>query len=139
MVDYVIDTNVLSELSRAAPDPRVVTFLAGVSDAWISVIVFQEMSFGIWRMEDPQRRLRLFGFVEMYKARFKDRIVAVDLPTAEIAGRFRAAEAGFGRKLAHMDALIAACAFAKGATLATRNAKDFEYLGIPLFNPWDGP
>ena len=138
MAGFVIDTNVLSELAKPAPTASVVAFLKGAADLWVSVIAFHEMAYGVERMSDDPRRARLLAFIDAFKTRFEGRIVAVDLPVAETAGRLRGIEFRRGRTLSPIDLRVAATAMVHGATLANRNVRDFRKLDIPLVDPWEG-
>lgn len=135
---YLLDTNVVSELTKRTPSPAVVAFLSNTSDLFISVIVFHELEFGIHCAADAVRRAKLQAYALSLRRQFAGRIIDIDLELAEMAGRLRAFERSAGRVLAELDALIAATAMVKGCVLATRNIRDFETLSIPLLNPWDG-
>jgi toxin FitB len=139
MAPFVIDTNVVSELTRPSPHPAVVAFLNKNSDLLLSVIVFHELEFGIQCACDPLRRAKLQAYAITLRNRFEGRIVDVDFPIAETAGKLRALKKTKGRPLAELDAFIAATAMVKSATLVTRNTKDFAQLEVPLFNPWEMP
>ncbi|MDP3411076.1 type II toxin-antitoxin system VapC family toxin [Bosea sp. (in: a-proteobacteria)] len=134
---YLIDTNVVSELTKRAPSLSVVDFLRQSSDLFISVIVFHELEYGIHGTADAERRAKLQAYALSLRQQFAGRIIDVDLQLAETAGRLRAFERSTGRILAELDALIAATAMVRGYVLVTRNIKDFETLSIPLLNPWD--
>jgi toxin FitB len=136
-VPFLLDTNIVSELTRPRPQPTVVEFLRHNPDLAISVIVFHELEFGIHCAADSQRRSKLQAFSSALRAQFDSRIFDVGMRVAETAGRLRAFEKTSGRVLAELDALIAATAMVHGCTLVTRNVRDFEKLNIPLLNPWD--
>jgi predicted nucleic acid-binding protein len=136
---FVIDTNIVFELTRPAPHPAVIAFLNQNSDLLLSVIVFHELQFGIQCARDGNRRAKLHAFAIGLRNRFEGRIIDVDFPIAETAGKLRAAEKAQGRLLAELDAFVAATALVKSATLVTRNTKDFAQLEIPLLNPWETP
>lgn len=136
MAAHVLDTNVVSELTQRAPSPAVTRFLADTPDLLLSVIVFHELEFGIHCVADMRRRAKLQSFSLALHQQFAGRIVDVDTAIAQTAGRLRAFEKGLGRILAEFDALIAATAMVKGATLVTRNVRDFEMLSLPLLDPW---
>jgi hypothetical protein len=136
-VPYLVDTNVVSELTKRDPSPAVLGFLSENPDLFISVIVFHELEFGIHCAADAGRRARLQAYAVSLRRQFVGRIIDVDLEIAEMAGRLRAFEKSTGRILAELDALIGATAMVRGCILATRNVKDFETLSIPLLNPWD--
>jgi toxin FitB len=132
----VLDTNVISELVRLTPEPKVVAFLARVEDTLVSTIVFHELAYGVERLRDPAKRMKLDLFLQGAKAMYEGRIVGVDVALADLAGRLRARASRSGWVLSQFDSIIAATAIQAGATLATRNTVDFERLEIPLVDPW---
>lgn len=136
MTKFLIDTNVISELVRPAPDSHVLKFFARESDLWLSVITLHELSFGAARIADSSRRDCLTAWIESVRARFRGRLVAVDEAIAESAGRARGRAASQGRTLAPLDALIAATAQGRSLTLATRNLRDFAALNVVAIDPW---
>ena len=136
MTAIVLDTNVISELIRLEPEPKVVEFLATVEDPLVSAIVFHELAYGVERLRDPSKLMKLDLFLEGAKAMYEGSIVGVDLGLAEVAGRLRARASRSGWVLSQFDSPIAATAIQAGAKLATRNTKDFELLGVELVNPW---
>jgi predicted nucleic acid-binding protein len=132
----LLDTNVISELVRPTPEARVIAFVQQQKNLWLSSITIHELSYGAERAPDTRRRSTLIAWVADIKAQFSGRIVDIDTDVAEQAGQMRASAAAFGITADPMDALIAACAAARGADLATRNTRDFGRLGVPLINPW---
>lgn len=135
MSAVLFDTNVVSELVRPRPDPGVVAFVRAQSDPLISVVTVHELTYGAERAP-PARRAKLLASIAALRSQFAGRIVAVNEDIAAEAGRLRAAAEAQGRPSEAIDALIAACAAAHGATVATRNASDFEPMGVPVVNPW---
>src|SRR5208283_1058589 len=107
---YLLDANVVSERTRPVPSPAVMDFLAKEPDLWLSVILFHELSFGFERINDPSRQAKLRAFADDLKSYFENRILPVDVKTAEVAGRLRAQAASNGRVLAPLDSLMAATA-----------------------------
>jgi predicted nucleic acid-binding protein len=132
---HLIDTNVVSEAARPRPDPDVVAFLQRERDICVSVILFEELSFGLERAP-PERRARLTLFVEGVFAKFGALALPVDLGIARLSGQLRANANNAGRALHMADALMAATAMTHGAILVTRNARDFMGLGVELCNPF---
>jgi toxin FitB len=132
----LLDTNIVSELSRKAPDPRVLAFLAGQPRLHVSVILFHELQFGLEQADDD-RKVALTVFLQDIGARFAARALPVDLNVAETAGRLRAFERKQGRILSVPDAFMAATAMIHDLPLATRNVRDFERLSIRLINPFE--
>jgi toxin FitB len=134
---FLLDTNVVSEIVRPAPDPSVLKFLARENDLWLSVITLHELNFGAARIADVGRRHRLTEWIESLKARFRGRLIVIDQVIAELAGRARAHAMAQGRTVDPLDALIAASARSRSMTLATRNMRDFVALDVVAFNPWN--
>jgi toxin FitB len=134
----LLDTNVLSELLSPKGDPKVLAFVATLTNPLVSVIVFHELAYGVEMMPAGIKRARLSAGIETFRNRFLQRMVPVDIEIAEIAGRLRAGEARSGFALDAPDAFIAASALTVSARLATRNFRHFERLGIELVNPWTG-
>jgi toxin FitB len=134
----LLDTNVLSELLRPQPEPKVANFVEAQTDLIVSAIVFHELTLGLSLMAEGRKKTMLSAGVEAFRLKFDGRIVAVDQTVAVLAGRLRAGEAQAGFQADGMDALIAACALVSSARLATRNTKDFARMGVELVNPWTG-
>jgi hypothetical protein len=131
----LFDTNVVSELVRPRPDAAVAAFVRAQNDPLISVITVHELTYGAERAP-PARRAKLLAWIAALRSQFAGRIVAVGEDIAAEAGRLRAAAEAQGRPTEAIDALIAACAAAHGAAVATRNTADFEPMGVPVLNPW---
>lgn len=136
MTDWLIDTNVISELVRPRPAARVVAFLEETSGLHLSVVTLHEIAYGAERAPDPVRRARLTAWLGQLSRKFADRIIAVDAGIAERAGRLRAAADALGRPADPLDALIAATALERNLKLATRDVADFRDLGPELHDPW---
>ena len=136
MATYLLDTNVLSEMTRPRPDAKVVEFFAQESDLWLSVISFDEFRFGAEIARDTAKRMKLDIWISELADQFKSRCITVDRQVAEQSGRLRAIAQAKGRGCDPVDALIAASAMSRNLILATRNIKDFEHFGVRLMNPW---
>ncbi len=137
MTGYLLDTNVVSELTKDHPHPNVVAFLENENDTWLSSIVVHEIEFGLQLLPAGQRRSTLSNHYAEYLAYFSDRILPIDRSAAELAAKYRARARGSGIVVDLGDALIAGTAMAHGLTIATRNVRDFHGLGLDLYNPWD--
>jgi len=141
-VAWLLDTNVLSELRRPKPDPKVIDFVARtpLQELYISSVTFAEIRFGIELVAEPDRRLALNEWLtEKVRPMFLHRVLEI---TEEIMLRWRLlVEEGrkSGRTYSQPDLIIAATALHHGVTLVTRNVSDFSSLGLTLFNPWDNP
>ena len=139
MSGYLIDTNVVSELTKASPDPGVVTFLSEQDDLWLSSVVLHELEFGLLSLPEGRRRDDLQQVLSDFIAEFDDRILPLERIEAEWAARLRAEASLSGRVLHLGDALIAGTARAHGLAVATRNVKDFDGLDVNVANPWQTP
>jgi predicted nucleic acid-binding protein len=131
---YLLDTNVVSELVRPRPDPRVRAWLASLDEVALSVISIEELVFGIERAPAARRQKLAAWFDDLV-----DNLVTVEEITpviARAAGELRARRTRAGRPVTQADMLIAATALIRGWTLATRNVPDFEDCGVLLFNPF---
>jgi len=137
MAGVLLDTNVLSELTRKAPEPKVIDYVRGLTDAWLSVMTLHEIRFGLASLPEGRRKQELADAVRDLLERYGDRVLAVDPRASEWAADLRALAQSEGRVLHLADALIAGTAQAQGLTLATRNVGDFRGLGLGLVNPWD--
>jgi predicted nucleic acid-binding protein len=138
-VNYLLDTNVVSEWTKPCPNPGVVSWLAEVDEdrVFISVITIAELRHGIERMDAGARRHRLDRWLaDELSFRFEGRVLPVDAGTANRWGQIMARGQGAGRPVSPMDAFIAATAEQHDLGLVTRNGSDFEGLGIRLVNPW---
>ena len=138
----LLDTNVISEILRPSGSETARRWLDAqpTRSVYICAPVIGELRYGLELLEPGARRTRLERAYERIPAElFVDRILAFDRVAAEYFGRLRAARRKAGKPINAMDALIAAIAAANSMTLATRNTRDFEGLGLPLVNPFDVP
>ncbi len=135
-MSYLLDTNVVSELRRKLPNPGVVSWFSDrpASTLFLSVLTLGELRKGIDGASDAARRMALSDWLETeLPSFFAGRILNLDAPIADRWGRLIAAA---GRPA--IDSLLAATAAHHGLSLVTRNARDFEGLGIEVINPWAG-
>jgi predicted nucleic acid-binding protein len=141
-VNYLLDTNVVSEWVSPSPNASVAAWLAGANEdeVFISVCTLAELRFGIASMARGRRRDKLDQWLRMdLPARFDRRIVPIDAAIADAWGEIQARTARKGHAIGTMDALIAATAEVYGLTLVTRNTRHFQHIGVMLLNPWDKP
>lgn len=138
-MNFLLDTNVVSEWTKPRPDAGVVAWLAEADEdrTFISVITIAELRHGIERLPAGARRQRLDSWLtEQVPQRFEERLLAVDAETANAWGDVMAQGQAAGRPPGTMDAFIAATVLRHDMTLVTRNVSDFEPLGVRLVNPW---
>lgn len=139
MTGYLLDTNVISELTRRVPALPVVAFLSGNHNLWLSTIVLHELEFGLRLLALGQRRDRLRATLSEFITGYEDRVLPLERMGAEWAAHFRAQAHRAGRVLDLGDALIAGTAKAHDLVLATRNVADFGRLDLDVINPWETP
>lgn len=134
---FLLDTNIISELCRPQPSEQVVGFVAGLDRFWISVITLHELKFGIESMPQGKKRDSIANTVAMLKEKFGPQILEVDSEMAELAGVYRARAKVNGTTLHLADSLIASCCILSGGlTLATRNTDDFIGYPVQVMNPF---
>ena len=131
---FLLDTNVISELPRPRPDPGVLSWLAELDAIALASITVEELVYGVERARAKERE-RLRRWLDAL-LNTRPTVVAVDERVARIAGTLRATREASGRKVSQADMLIAACAVSGGLVLATRNVRDFDGCGVPLFDPF---
>jgi toxin FitB len=135
--DVLVDTNIISELSRNRPDARVVKFFVETPRILVSVMVFHELAYGV-DVAATDRKPELGAFLATMRTRFGPRALPVTVAIAELAGGLRASQNNQGRILTVTDSLLAATAIAHGAVLVTRNVKDFVGVDVRVLNPFEG-
>ena len=136
-MSYLLDTNVLSELRRKNPDKGVVEWFANrpASTLFLSVLTLGELRKGIEKIQDPIRNTALTDWLETDLPNFfTGRILSIDSEVADTWGRLTAMHT---RPLPAIDSLLGATASKHGLRMVTRNARDFEGLGIEVINPWN--
>ena len=133
----LLDTNVLSELTKPSPSARVVAWLENNEPMLaLSTITLAELRYGVARLPDGKRKSSLLRFWETTRDRFRGRIFAFDERAAEIYGDMAAEAEKQGKKLNVADAQIAATAYVHRMSVATRNSGDFEASGVAVVDPW---
>ncbi len=135
----ILDTNVVSELLRPTPEPRVEAWLAQQDGSQVYLIAVSEAELrtGVAIMADGKRRDDLAEAIDaMLREDFRGRILPFDGAAASVYATIAAGRRAAGRPISQFDCQIAAVGHAHDATIATRNAKDFEGCGIEVIDPW---
>ena len=135
----ILDTNILSELMKAIPEPTVVTWLDQqvVTQLFITTISIAEISYGINVLPDGKRRDALENsFQHAIDKAFKHRILSFNDTAAHAYGLLMSKRKNTGRPLSILDGQIATITLTHSATLATRNTRDFTDCDIELVNPF---
>lgn len=135
----LLDTNVLSALMRREPEPKVVAWLDArpPESVWTTSITVFEVRLGLELLAAGRRRRLLEeAFAKALEEDFENRVAVFDSPAAQAAGRIAAERCRAGRPVEIRDLQIAGIATARRATLATRNLRHFQGLGLDLVDPW---
>lgn len=134
---YLIDTNIISETMKPKADPNVLLWMADhQDDALLSVITIEELRFGELMMPRGKKRAQLNRLIDTLITSYAAKTLPFDTASAELCAAFHERAITAGRTPTIEDLMIAAIATTNGCTLATRNVKDFDYLDIPLVNPF---
>lgn len=135
----LLDTNVISELMRAAPERQVVNWLRNqpMPQLGTTTINVAEINYGLARLPEGRRRRELEQKFSSFLSRgLAGRVFDFDPTAAGLFGDIMVARERAGRRLEGYDGLILAIAKSHGAGIATRNVADFDGCGVNITNPW---
>ena len=139
MTGWLLDTNILSELRRPKPEPRVVAFVGAqpMEQLYVSSVTLAEIRFGIEMLPDAIRRVELNDWLTLkVRPMFEQRILAV---TEDVMFKWRLLVEE-GRKIGHTfsqpDLIVAATGIHHGLTVVTRDTAHFAKARAIVFNPW---
>lgn len=138
----VLDTNVVSELMRPSPAPRVVEWVRAqnAGELFTTSITVAGIGFGVERLPDGARKALLKATAAQVFGRFADHVLAFDADAAVLYGVIVSGRERAGTPIDGFDARIAAICRLHDAPLATRNVKDFGGTAVNVVDPWsDGP
>jgi toxin FitB len=135
----VLDTNVISELLKPAPNPTVEAWLAQYPSASVftTAITQAEVLHGVRLLTDGKRRRELeTAIIPIFSQDFAGRILPFDGDAADAYANIVTAHRRAGRPISQFDAQIGAITLSRGSSLATRDVDDFAGIGISIVNPW---
>lgn len=130
----LVDTNVLSELSKPRANPRVVAWAERQNGIAMSVISLEEIQFGIARVAGARRARLAAWLAALLEANVE--LLDITPPIARHGGELRARRVASGFNLHQADALIAATGVIHGLSVATRNTRNFVGCGVDLLDPF---
>ena len=139
MSGFLLDTNVISELVKPRPEPKVVSWIEEIDEnvLYLSVLTLGEIRKGVALLPQSARRTELESWLESdLQLRFSKRILSIDGPVADRWGNLVGRAQKDGHTLPVIDCLLAATAIHHNLTLVTRNTGDTAGTGVPVFNPW---
>jgi toxin FitB len=134
----ILDSNVISELMRPAPEQKVIAWLDRQprSSIWTTSVSVFEIRFGLQIMPSGKRRdIYDRGFEDLLK-RIDHRVAPFDIEAAHLASNLMASRKVQGRPRESRDTMIAGIVLSHRATLATRNIRDFYDIPATLTDPW---
>ncbi len=134
----LLDTNVVSELMKDRADPAVERWYeANEEQTALPAVALAELSYGIARLADGRRRRDLEARLAEWRLAYATRTLPFGAAAAMRYGPMLAEVVAAGRTMSLPDAQIAATALVEGATVATRNIRDFTPAGVGLVDPWE--
>lgn len=136
----VLDTNVVSEPLKPAPNPAVLDWLNAQEPQtlYLTTINLAELLAGVEALPAGRRRDTLAQALStQVLSLFEGRILSLDTKAAEVFAKTSANAQAQGNTMGFADCAIAAIARANGFALATRNLRDFKGAGVQLINPWE--
>ena len=139
MSGYLLDTNCISEMVRAQPEPRVLAWMDAAEEALLhlSVLTLGEIRKGVAGLPQSRRRTQLEAWLEVeLRARFAGRILPVDAAVADRWGMLAAAAKREGRPLPVVDGLLAATALEHNLAIVSRDVHHFIAARVQVLNPW---
>jgi predicted nucleic acid-binding protein len=138
-VNYLLDTCVISEPTKRAPNPIVLNWLDEQDEEslFLCVLTLGELENGVARLPASRKRARIRQWIDSdLRSRFEGRILDIDAAVALRWGQLTAAHAATGRSLPVIDGLLVATALVHDLTIVTRNTADLGVGGVQLFDPW---
>jgi predicted nucleic acid-binding protein len=135
----IVDTNVISEIVKPYPSKAIVHwFINNYEDIYMTAFSTQEILYGTEIMPEGKRRTKLqSAYKKLFFKYFENHTIPYDQWAAEEYSKLVAQARAKGRTIPRTDAQISAIVKSYDAALVTRNVKDFEGLGIRLFNPFE--
>ena len=140
MSGFLLDTNCVSELVRAMPEPRVIEWMDATDEdlLYLSVLTLGEIRKGVAGLAQSKRRTHLETWLEVdLQARFSGRILPIDFAIADRWGLLAAESKRKGKALSVIDGLLAATAIHHNLTVVSRNSSDFTTTQVQVLNPWE--
>jgi tRNA(fMet)-specific endonuclease VapC len=138
-MNYILDTNVISELIKKQPNPQVVQWIDEQEPGrmYLSVVTIGELQKGIAKLSSSERKITLQSWLDTdLRLRFDNRILELTVPVMIQWGKLVGLLEPQGRVLSAFDSLIAATCLHHQSTLVTRNEDDFRGTGVTIINPW---
>ena len=136
---YLLDTCVISELAKAAPNRHVVKWLDGCDEeaTFLSVLTIGEIQKGIAKLADGKRKDTIQRWLDVdLRERFSERLLSIDEEVALTWGLIQGEAERRGKPMPTIDGLLGATAIANNLVFVTRNEDDIRSTGARVLNPW---
>ena len=136
-MNYLLDTNIISETFRNRPNENLLNWLEGIesNNIYTSVLVLGEIRKGVESLENEAKKQKIILWLEKdLLSWFEQRILPID---AAIADKWGYITAKKNNNINAVDSLLAATCLAYNMKLVTRNVKDFQYSELEIINPFD--
>ena len=135
----LLDTNVVSEPLRPAPDARVIAWIDAqpLETLFLSAITVAELRAGVALLPAGRRRTGLHQSLETrVLPLFAGRMLPFDLACTQVYATLMSTARAAGLAIASADGYIAAIAAANGLAVATRDTGPFKAAGSAVIDPW---
>jgi len=138
-VKYLLDTCVISEISKAYPEKRLLDWVKTVPPdrLFVCTITIGEIRKGHAKLPNSKKKAKIAEWINCILEDYKDRILPIDLVAAENWGEIQGVSEIKGKAISTLDGLIASVARVNNLVLVTRNVSDFEECQVSIFNPWN--
>ena len=139
-MNYLLDTCLISELSKSKPDKKVVDWVLSENETgfYVSVLTFGELHKGVEKLPESKKKDELRIWIEgELKDRFQNRIIGIDMRVSILWSKIQCIAEKKGKPMPAIDSLIAATGIAHDLIVVTRNVSDMEQSGVRLINPWE--
>ncbi|MCK4391089.1 MAG: type II toxin-antitoxin system VapC family toxin [Desulfobacterales bacterium] len=135
---YLLDTCVISELVKPAPNRNVIDWLNQTPSetVFLTMITIGEVRKGLTKLPDCKRKERLTVWLDTLSREYEERILLICLLVADNWGVIQGDAEKVGTPMSSIDGLLAATAYTHNLTLVTRNESDFAPGKVPMINPW---
>lgn len=137
---YLLDTCIISEVTKKKPDEKVVNWLLSIDEQslFLSVLTIGELQKGITKLTDPSKKQKLETWLNTdLQQRFAGRIININTEIIMLWGTILGRLELLGTKLPVVDSLLAATALCNDLILVTRNVKDIKQSDCNYLNPWE--
>ncbi len=136
---YLLDTCVISELVKPAPNSRVITWMNRIPSErlFLCSLTIGEIRKGLTKFPESKKKERLTDWLNTLLENYQDRIHSIDNTVADNWGIMQGKAEKDGMPMSSIDSLIAATAYTHNLILVTRNEDDFQASNLSIFNPWN--